>query len=82
MPIQDGQREIEFNGELSNVQAIQNAARAFVYGFEFGVEAFFNENLSFASNLTITEGVEEDDDGTESPARHVAPIMEKFLLKI
>ncbi len=69
----NGQREIEFNGELSNVQAIQNAARAFVYGFEFGVEAFFNENLSFASNLTITEGVEEDDDGTESPARHVAP---------
>ena len=69
----NGQREIEFNGELSNVQAIQNAARAFVYGFEFGVEAFFTENLSFTGNLNITEGVEEDDDGTDSPARHVSP---------
>jgi hemoglobin/transferrin/lactoferrin receptor protein len=69
----DGQREIEFNGELSNVQAIQNAARANVYGFEFGVEAFFDEHWSFLGNLTITEGIEEDDDGTISAARHVAP---------
>ncbi|WP_343488209.1 TonB-dependent receptor [Allomuricauda sp. d1] len=69
----NGQREIIYNGELSNVQAIQNAARAYVYGFEFGLEAFFNENWSFMGNLTLTEGVEEDDDGTDSPARHAAP---------
>ena len=69
----NGQREILFNGELSNVQAIQNAARAFVYGFEFGAQAFFTENLSFSGNLTITKGVEEDDDGTDSPSRHVPP---------
>ena len=69
----NGQTEIEFNGEISNVQAIQNAARAFVYGFEFGLEAFFNENLSFTANLNITEGVEEDEDGTRSTPRHVSP---------
>ena len=69
----NGQSQIEYNGELSNVQAIQNAAKAYVYGFEFGVEAFMNENWSFLGNLTLTEGVEEDDDGTDSAARHVAP---------
>ena len=69
----NGQSQIEFNGELSNVQAIQNAAKAYVYGFEFGVEAFMNEHWSFLANLTLTEGVEEDDDGTDSAARHVAP---------
>ncbi|UJH66065.1 TonB-dependent receptor [Muricauda sp. SCSIO 65647] len=69
----NGQSEIEYNGELSNVQAIQNAAKAYVYGFEFGLEAFLNENWSLRSNLTFTEGVEEEEDGTDSPARHVAP---------
>jgi hemoglobin/transferrin/lactoferrin receptor protein len=69
----NGQSQIEYNGELSNIQAIQNAAKAYVYGFEFGVEAFMNENWSFLGNLTLTEGVEEDDDGTDSAARHVAP---------
>lgn len=69
----NGQSQIEYNGELSNVQAIQNAARAYVYGLELGLQAFFTENLSLTSNLTLTEGKEEDDNGDESPARHVAP---------
>ncbi|WP_368662465.1 TonB-dependent receptor plug domain-containing protein [Zobellia laminariae] len=63
----DGEDEIMYNGELSSVQAIQNAAKAFVYGFEFGVEAFLTDNISVVSNLTITEGIEEEEDGTESP---------------
>ena len=69
----NGENEIEYNGEPSNVQAIQNAAKAYVYGFEFGVEAYFDDHLSLVSNLTITEGIEEDDDGMDSPARHAAP---------
>lgn len=68
-----GESQIEYNGELSNVQAIQNAANAYVYGFEFGVQAFFNKHWSILANLTLAEGVEEDDAGLESPARHVAP---------
>lgn len=71
----NGETEIEYNGELSNVQAIQNAARAYVYGFEFGLDAYFTENLSLTSNLTITEGTEEDDNGTDSPARHAPPLF-------
>ncbi len=69
----DGQTEIVYNGELSNVQAIQNAAKAYVYGFEFGLDAFFGEHWSLNSNLTITDGIEEDDSGVDTAARHVAP---------
>ncbi len=76
----NGETQIVYNGELSNVQAIQNAAKAYVYGFEFGAEAFLTENLSISSNLTLTEGIEEDDDGTDSAARHVAPTFGDFHL--
>ena len=76
----NGQSQIEYNGELSNVQAMQNTAKAYVYGFEFGLEAFLSENLSLVSNLTLTEGIEEEEDGTETPARHVAPTFGDFHL--
>ncbi len=69
----NGISQIDYNGELSNVQAMQNAAKAYVYGFELSLEAFLSENLSLVSNLTLTEGIEEEDDGTDTPARHVAP---------
>jgi len=68
-----GLREIEYLGELSNVQAIQNAANAYVYGFEFGLETYFDQHWSFVGNLTLTEGIEEDNNGDESAARHAAP---------
>ena len=74
----NGESKIEYNGELSNVQAIQNASKAYIYGFEFGLEAFLSDNFSISSNLTFTEGVEEEDDGTESPGRHVAPTFGDF----
>ncbi len=75
-----GQTQIEYQGELSNVQAIQNAAKAYVYGFEFGVEAFLSDNFSIISNLTLTEGLEEEDDGSDSAGRHVAPTFGDFHL--
>lgn len=74
----NGVSQIEYGGELSNVQAIQNAAKAYVYGFEFGLEAYLTEQWSLTSNLTLTEGVEEEDDGTETPARHAAPTFGDF----
>ena len=74
----NGISEIMYGGELSNVQAIQNAAKAYVYGFEFGLEAYLSEQWSLSSNLTLTEGVEEEDDGTETAARHAAPTFSDF----
>jgi hemoglobin/transferrin/lactoferrin receptor protein len=74
----NGNAQLRYQGELSNVQAIQNAAKAYVYGFEFGLDAFLSDHLSLSSNLTITEGVEEDSDGTDTPARHAAPTFGDF----
>jgi len=74
----NGNSEIMYNGELHNVQAIQNAAKAYVYGFEFGLDAFLTENLSVNANLTFTEGIEEEQDGTDTPGRHVAPTFGDF----
>lgn len=74
----NGRSQIEYNGEMSDVQAIQNAAMAYVYGFEFGLEAFLSDHWSLVSNLTLTEGIEEEEDGTDSPARHVPPTFGDF----
>tara|TARA_R110000765_G_scaffold4056_13_gene12908 strand:- start:7945 stop:10371 length:2427 start_codon:yes stop_codon:yes gene_type:complete len=74
----NGNSEIMYNGELHNVQAIQNAAKAYVYGFEFGLDAFLTEKLSVNANLTFTEGIEEEQDGTDTPGRHVAPTFGDF----
>ncbi|HMB61590.1 MAG TPA: TonB-dependent receptor [Eudoraea sp.] len=77
----NGESQILYNGELSDVQAIQNAARAYVYGFELGAEALLSEHFSIASNVTFTEGIEEDSDGLETPARHAAPTFGDLHLK-
>lgn len=69
----NGQTEIEYQGELSTVQAIQNAGNAEVYGFEVGVSIDFSKSLQFTSQYNITDGFTEEDDGTEVPIRHAAP---------
>ncbi len=74
----NGVSEIFYNGVLSNVQAIQNASEAYVYGFEFGFEAFLNEQFSLLSNVTLTKGTEVDETGVASPARHAAPTFGDF----
>ena len=69
----NGEDTIEYNGEPSNVQAIQNAAQAFVYGLELGFDATLTEFWSLRGNLTLAEGETEEADGSTSAARHVAP---------
>ncbi|MHA7055655.1 TonB-dependent receptor plug domain-containing protein [Aquimarina sp. M1] len=69
----NGETEVLFGGELSNVQAIQNAANAQIYGFEAGISYDFIKNWNLSSQYTFTGGEEELDDGSVSPSRHVAP---------
>ena len=68
----NGQTEIIYDGELSNIQAIQNASKAWIYGFEVGLEINFSEFLKMRSQYNIIGGT-EDNDGIEVPVRHVAP---------
>ncbi len=69
----NGETEILYQGELSNVQTIQNAADARVYGFEAAVRINFCEYLSLNSNYTIAKGYEELDNGDKAPLRHAPP---------
>lgn len=69
----NGETEIMYNGELSNVQAIQNASDAKIYGFEAGVRLNLTNHLKLTSQYNVTGGKEEDADGSEVPARHVSP---------
>ncbi|WP_311195827.1 TonB-dependent receptor domain-containing protein [Antarcticibacterium sp. 1MA-6-2] len=71
----NGVTTVDYQGEESNVQAIQNAAGAYVYGFEAGAEIIFSEELKLISQLTATTGEEELDDGTTAPLRHAAPLF-------
>lgn len=84
----NGEIEIEYDGELSNIQAIQNAAYAKVYGVELGIKYAFSESLKLHSQYNIIGG-KENEDGEEVPVRHVAPnygnthlIWEKDKLKL
>ncbi|WP_010231025.1 TonB-dependent receptor [Gillisia marina] len=70
----DGRTTIEYQGEPSRVQAIQNAASAYVYGFEGGLEAKLVDHLKLRSQITITKGEEEQEDGRKAPLRHAAPL--------
>jgi hemoglobin/transferrin/lactoferrin receptor protein len=69
----NGQTEIVYDGELSRVQAIQNAAYATVMGFQTGIEVKLESGIGFSSRFNYQSGEEEVDDGTVSPSRHAAP---------
>ncbi|MFI1744911.1 TonB-dependent receptor [Thalassobellus sediminis] len=68
----NGDTEIIYDGELSNVQAIQNASKAWIYGFEVGLKMPITNTLKLTSQYSIIGGTEEND-GIEVPIRHVAP---------
>ena len=69
----NGQSQIFYDGQMSNVQAIQNASEEFIYGFEIGAEVNFTEELKLRSQYNVVGGMAEDDQGVEKPVRHVAP---------
>ncbi|WP_298340405.1 TonB-dependent receptor [uncultured Algibacter sp.] len=68
----NGEREIIYDNELSNVQAIQNASKAWIYGFEVGLKLAITNQLDFTSQYSVIGGTEEAGD-IEVPIRHVAP---------
>ena len=69
----NGETQIMYDGELSQVQAIQNAANAKVIGLQVGMEVILPNGLGFSSDYNIQKGEEELDDGSISPSRHAPP---------
>jgi hemoglobin/transferrin/lactoferrin receptor protein len=62
-----------YDGELSRVQAIQNAANANVHGFQAGIEIKLPQGFALTSRFNYQKGEEELDDGSSAPLRHAGP---------
>jgi hemoglobin/transferrin/lactoferrin receptor protein len=76
----NGEDSIMYAGELSQVQAIQNAASATIYGVQAGIKINFFDGFQFSSNINYQKGIEELDDGSTSRSRHAAPLFGTTML--
>lgn len=70
-----GKDSILYDGELSKVQAIQNAATANVWGVQAAVHIKLPQGFGIQSTINYQKGEEEMDDGSVSPSRHAAPLF-------
>ncbi len=71
----NGLDSIMYDGTMSRVQAIQNAAMARVYGVQAGFELKLPGKFDFSSELNMQRGYEEMENGLTSPSRHAAPVF-------
>lgn len=77
----NGADSILYDGEMSQVQAMQNAAQATVWGIEGRLEARLGGGFVFTSSVSYQKGEEEIDDGSTSPLRHAAPLFGRSGLR-
>ncbi|MFM2251518.1 MAG: hypothetical protein RLZZ358_2448 [Bacteroidota bacterium] len=78
----NGQTELLYSGELSQLFSIQNAAFAEVKGIQAGFELALSRQLLLSSNYNWQKGVEELDDKSSSPSRHAAPAFGASKLRL
>ncbi|GAB5554092.1 MAG: TonB-dependent receptor [Saprospiraceae bacterium] len=76
----NGRDSIEYNGFLSQVQAIQNATNAYVYGFQFSAEYSISAALKTIMHFNFQRGEEETEDRQRSASRHIAPMFGDWRL--
>lgn len=69
----NGSSTIEFDGETVNIEAVQNAGSAQVWGFEAGIDIKLPYHFNLTSQFNITRGEQKEEDGSLLPVRHVAP---------
>lgn len=78
----NGQDSIDFDGVKSRVEALQNVAKATVWGFQGSAEYYFTGQLSVQTHANWIGGKETDDTKNEQVAlRHAPPFYGNTLLK-
>ena len=78
----NGQDSILFDGVLSQVESLQNVAKATVSGIQAGVEYFFNPKFSVYSTANFIKGKETDEEVDEQVAlRHAPPFYGTTALR-
>ena len=78
--VSNGVSEIIYDGELSQIQALQNSSKSFIYGIEFGINMFLNKNFRMKSQHNLIAGYELDDLPFGMPVRHIPPNYGTFHL--
>lgn len=70
----NGQDSVLYDGEMSQVQAIQNISKAYVYGVQAGIEFSFGKGFGLNSNISYQYGEEQSEDSlVYYPKSHLAP---------
>ena len=78
----NGQDSIVFDGVKSRVEALQNVAKATVWGFQLSGEYYIFNNLSLQTHANWISGKETDETKNEQVAlRHAPPFYGSTLLK-
>jgi hemoglobin/transferrin/lactoferrin receptor protein len=71
----NGQTTIRYQGNKSNIQAVQNIAKAYVYGIQAGLE-FNYKGIGLKSTFSYQHGKEQSPDSLiYYPLRHAAPMF-------
>ena len=71
--LNNGISEIIYDGELSQIQALQNGSKSLIYGVEFGLNMLINKNFRVKSQHNLIAGYELDELPFSMPIRHIPP---------
>jgi len=70
----NGEEFIMYDSELSRVEAVVNAGKAYIYGASADLTFELNQHFTFNAHITYTDG---KDISNNEPLRHVAPLFGK-----
>ena len=71
--LSNGLSEIIYDGELSQIQALQNSSKSFIYGIEISINALLSKNFSIKSQHNLIAGYELNEVPITMPVRHIPP---------
>lgn len=72
----NGQDSIFYDGEMSQVQALQNVSNAYVYGAQGGIEVFLPKGISIYSKISFQKGYDYiNDSSAYFPKSHITPLF-------
>lgn len=72
----NGNDSIMYNGQLSQVQSLQNAGHAYVYGIQGNLEIYLPYGISITNNVSWQQGYEYNNDSLKYfPLQHNAPLF-------
>ena len=72
----NGQDSILYDGEMSQVQTLQNVSNAYVYGAQGGIEVFLTNGISVYSKISFQKGFDYINDSSGYfPKSHIAPLF-------